>query len=258
MKRIIYIISMFMVIPAFGVPLVNLDLNLGVMNHEPSGYIEYPANTGDRLDLINDLGIRKSTNIFARGKLEIGILGVYGAYMPINFRGEKSTSQTVNFGGSNFDLNQTIKTDLKLDRYDLGLHLNVPFLGTLTMGVLDVEFGVTGRFLTFQGSVTGKVGGVGKTETVQGSSFIPMLYVGGALNVSAFSLILEGRGIEYQGAQYYDFTGELRFSPFSLPGLAKFYAGLGYRMERLVLKEVFDTNADIQIRSPYVNVGVSF
>jgi outer membrane protein len=243
---------------SFAIPLVNLDMNVGLMNNEPSGFIEYPAGGGTRLDLRDSLGIQKSNTIFARAKFEIGFLGVYGAYMPINFQGDQSITQTISFGGSSFDVNQNIKTDLKLDRYDVGLFLNVPFLGTITLGVLDIELGVIGRFLNFEGSLTGSVGGSEKTETAKGSSVIPMIYLGGAVNVSVFSLLIEGRGIQYQGSQYYDLIGELRFSPFSLPGLAKFYAGVGYRLERLVLKEVFDTNADIQIRSPYVNVGVSF
>ncbi len=247
---------------SIAVPLINVDVNIGLINHQPSGYVEYPADSGNKLDLKDRLGIKGSTKPMARAKAEVAVIGVYAQYMPMAFRGDKTTTTTLTYGGTTFDANQTIKSDLKLDRYDVALYLNVPFVGFVTGGVLDLEVGLNGRFMNYEGSVTGKVtaGSITaeQTESAKGSLFIPMLYGGASINLGKVSVHAEVRGIKYKNSTYYDLTGELRISPFSLPGFAKFYAGLGYRTERVFLKEEFDTNADIQINSPFVNVGVSF
>ncbi len=246
----------------FSIPLINVDLNVGAMNHQPSGQVEYPAGSGNKLDLKDDLGLKGNTQPFARAKVELGIFGLYAQYMPMNFKGNNTITTTLNYGGTTFDANQTIDTRLKMDRYDLALILNVPFLGTLTGGLLDLEAGLNARFINFDGSVTGKttIGSVTqtKTESAQGNVVIPMVYLGGALNFGMVSVLAEVRGISYQNSSYYDLTGELRISPFSLPGLARFYAGLGYRVEKLELKDAFDTNLNVQVSSPFLNVGVAF
>ncbi len=247
---------------SFSIPLINIDLNVGAMNHQPSGQVEYPAGSGNKLDLKDDLGIKGSTQPFARAKVELGIFGLYAQYMPMNFKGNKTISTTLNYGGTTFDANQTIDTKVKLDRYDVAVLLNVPLLGTLTAGLIDLEAGLNARFINYDGSVTGKVT-IGsttqtRTESAKGSTVIPLVYLGGALNFGMVSVLAEVRGISYQKTNYYDLTGELRISPFSLPGLARFYAGLGYRIEKLELKETFDTNLNVQVSSPYLNVGVAF
>ena len=262
MKRHIITLIPLLAGTSFSIPLINIDLNVGAMNHQPSGHIEYPAGSGNKLDLKNDLGLKGNTQPFARAKVEIGIFGLYAQYMPMNFKGNNTITTTLNYGGTTFDANQTIDTKLKMDRYDLALILNIPFLGTLTGGVLDLEAGLNARFINFDGSVTGKttIGSVTqtKTESAQGNVVIPMVYLGGALNFGMVSVLAEVRGISYQNSSYYDLTGELRISPFSLPGLARFYAGLGYRVEKLELKDTFDTNLNVQVSSPYLNVGVAF
>lgn len=237
----------------FSLPLVNIDLSVGAMSHDPSGYIEYPTGS-EQVDLKDTLGLDKKTRPFARAKIEIPIVpNLYLQYMPMKFSGEKDTS-SFSYGGHSFT--GRVKTDVKLDRLDVGLYYNVPIVGTVTAGLLDPEVGINVRVLNFDGKVTEL-----STTHTESKSFtvpIPMLYAGLGINFPYVSLIGELRGVTYNGNSYYDLTGEIRIKPVSIPGAASFFVGAGYRYERLKLDDVSDVTADIKVKSVFADVGVSF
>jgi len=241
---------------SFSLPLVSVELSVGAISHEPSGYIQYPSNTGTTVDLKDTLGLSKKTKPFARAKIEIPIVpNLYLQYMPMEFSGVGRYTSTVKFGGTTFQANVDLDTYVKLDRYDLGLYYNIPLVGTLTGGVLDPELGVNFRVINFEGRITGREAssGMTKTESKSATLPVPMLYAGLGLNLPYVSLIGEVRGVGYSGNSYYDATGEVRVKP--IPVL---FVGVGYRYERLKLNDVSDITADIKVKGPFANVGVSF
>ena len=231
---------------------VSFEVSVGAMSQDPSGYVEYPAGTGTRADLKGTLGLGRETRFFARAKVEIPVLpNLYLQYIPMRFSGRGRYSQTLTFGGTQFQANVNLDTSVKIDHYDVGLYYNIPVPG----GVLDPELGLNVRIIDFQGRITGQEISTGNTvtETKSMTVPVPMLYGSLGLNFGMFSLIGEARGIAYGGSSYYDLTGEVRIKPFP-----KVFLGLGYRYENLRLKDVSDVNADIKVSGPFGVVGVSF
>ena len=235
----------------FSLPLMNIELSVGAMNHKPSGYVEYPTGSGTRADVEETFGLGSTTELFARAKIELPILpNLYLQYMPMEFEGRGRYSTQLTFGDTTFNANVDLDTRVKLDRYDIGLYYNVPFAGTL-----DPEIGINVRILDFEGRVTGKETSTGQvvTESKSMTVPIPMLYASLGINLPFVKVIGEARGVTYQGNSYYDLTGEVRVSP-----LPFFFVGAGYRYERLKLDDVSDVTADIEINSVFANAGVSF
>ncbi len=231
---------------------VSFEVSVGAMSQDPSGYIEYPAGTGTRADLKGTLGLRRETRFFARAKVEIPVLpNLYLQYIPMKFSGRGRYSQTLTFGGTQFQANVDLDTSVRLNHYDLGLYYNIPVPG----GVLDPEVGLNVRIIDFQGRITGQEVSTGNTvtETKSATIPVPMVYGGLGLNLGMFSLIGEIRGITYGGSSYYDLTGEVRVKP-----LPKIFLGVGYRYENLRLKDVSDVDADIKVQGLFGVAGVSF
>jgi len=246
---------------SFAVPLINGEISVGVMNHSPSGYIQYPSGTGDTVDLKDTFGLDSAVKPFARAKIEIPIVpNLYLQYMPMEFDGTGRYSTTLTFGDIEFQANVDLDTYIKVDHYDLGLYYNLPFVGTATAGLLDPEVGINVRVLDFEGRVTGREAFTGQVRTESASATIPvpMGYVSLGVNLQVVSLIGELRGITYSGNHYYDFTAEVRAKPVSVPALASFFVGAGYRYEELKLEDVGDVSAKIKISSLFANVGLSF
>ncbi|RLJ70628.1 outer membrane protein [Hydrogenivirga caldilitoris] len=250
MRKVVFGGALLFTGSTFALPLVNIDLSIGAMSHDPSGYVQYQ---GDKVDLKDDFGLDKKTKPFARAKIEIPIVpNLYLQYIPMEFKGRKNKSFT--YGGYTFT--GTVDTKVKVDHYDVGLYYNLPFIGAATGGLFDPEIGINVRILDFEGTV--KELTTSHTESKSATIPVPMGYAGLSLNLPYVSLIGELRGITYAGNRYYDVTGEVRLKPISVPGMASLFIGVGYRYEQLKLDDVSDINADLKIKSLFANVGVSF
>ncbi len=242
---------------AMAIPLMELDLSVGVMQQKPSGYLQY---RGDKLDVKNTLGLGDETKPFARLKFEHPvplIPNLYGRYIPTEFTGNKTITSSIRYGDTVFTGN--IKTTVKLDKYDLGVYYNVPFVGLATAGLLDPELGINFRYIDFEGKITGISGSQSVTRSKSASLVVPMLYAGLAVNLPIkVSLVGEARAIGYKGNVYYDWNGEIRLKPVGIPLIGHFYLGAGYREEKLKLDDISDIYSDIKVKGLYGVVGVNF
>ncbi len=261
MKRELLLGGILLAGSSFGVPLINVDFSIGAMSHDPSGYIQYPTGIGTKVDVDKTLGLDKEIKPFARAKIELPIVpNLYLQYIPMKFKGTGIYSTTLKFGNVNYDANVDLNTSVKLNHYDVGFYYNIPFVGTITGGLLDPEIGINVRVLDFEGKITGREQrtGITRTESKSATIPVPMGYVSLGINFPYVSLIGELRGITYSGSHYYDVTGEVRIRPISILGTASFFVGAGYRYEELKLDDVDDVTAKIKIKSLFANVGVSF
>lgn len=258
MKKNILIGILLFSVSSYAIPVFDIDFNIGLMKSTPAGKLNYPRGSGIEIGLTDELGIKASIYPFARVKTKAGLLGIYAQYTPMKFSGKRQITTPLRFGSSTFSSNQVVESSLTIQKIDLALISSVPFITTLTGGTFNFEIGINGRYIIFHSSVTGIVGPVRQKESIKGNVLVPMIYLSSSLNISIVSLIGEVRGVSYKNANYFDFTGELRLTPFSFPGFAKFYAGIGYKAERILLKEALDANVDINVSSPFVNVGVAF
>ncbi len=235
---------------SFSIPGISGEISVGVMNQEPSGYIQYQ---GDKIDIEEDFGIGKKSRYFVRAKLEVPVLpNLYLQAIPMEFSG--TSNRTVTYGNRTFT--GTVESYIRMNHYDVGLYYNLPFLSM--GGIIDPEIGLNVRVIDFEGTVTGTVGNQTERESKAITIPVPMVYAGLGINLPYITLIGEVRGVTYSGHRYYDLTGEIRLKPLSLPVVGSFFIGVGYRYEELRLENLDDVSSGIKIKGLFANMGLSF
>ncbi len=235
---------------ANAIPLFDGEFTVGVVQQKPDGWLKYKGTT---VDLRKDLGFDDKTKFFAKAKLEhpIPLLpNIYLQYMPMEFKGDRTTA----FQFDNKVFAGNIHTEVQLDHYDIGLYYNVPMVSAMTSGVFDAEVGLVVRIIDFKEKVSDGT----KTSTADFTAPIPMLYGSISINpVDLLSVVVEGKGITYNNNYYYDFSGEVRLSPFNAVVMKPFIS-LGYKIERLRIDDVSNVYGDIRIKQPYISMGINF
>jgi len=237
-------------------PLIDGEFSLGYLEQSPSGWIQYK---GDKVDIKDDLKIGDENSYFVKGKIEhfIPLLpNLYLQYTKMKFSGDGVVKRDYRFGNIVVHANNRVLTDLKLNRFDVGLFYNLPFISSLSLGRLNAEAGLFVRIIDFKAKVENKT-----QHTVDETSStipVPLLYLGVSIEpFDSISLNVEGKAVAYSGNYYYDFQGEIRLYPYSSV-VAKPFISVGYRYEKLKLDDIDDTSADIKIKQPFVSAGILF
>jgi outer membrane protein len=168
---------------------------------------------------------------------------------PMSFDGSNTINRKINFGDKTFNLGATVASKLTLDHYDLALYYSIPGLKAATLGILNIELGLDGRQINFEGTLS--EGAI--TSSKKSTFFIPMIYAGIQVKpISALSIEAEIRGLSDGSDHYYDYIGRLKVMPFG----PLFISG-GYRAEELKLDKN-DVKADVKFSGPFAEIGVNF
>lgn len=226
---------------------IGIEGAVGVWQQASSGTFEYE---GDSLSLEDDFGISdKNTGLIGRLKLDLPgpIPNVYLMGTQMSFDGTATRNFT--FGGYNFA--DVITTELVLDHYDIALYYGLPFLGTLSNDMLNLEAGLNLRVLELNATVTESLTAYQETGDV--TAPVPMLYVGLQIDpTDNLGIEFEGRGLSLSGNSYVDFIGRVKYSPAT----PVFIAG-GYRYESITI-DADDVKADLTFAGPFVEAGFEF
>lgn len=249
-------------VPSFAIPGLELDVSAGAVVQKPEGAIQYPVPNGDVIDIKKDLGLGDETKVFGRVKFEhfLPIIpNIYIQYMPMEFTGSGNLQKNITYGNITFSTNAKVDSNIKLDRFDLGLYWGLPFSGLLTAGILDPELGINVRVIDFKGTITGqeKLTGQTKTETKSATIPVPMIYAGLGVKPPAIPISFRGeiRGISVSKVTYYDWSLEARAKPLPLIPL---YLSAGYRYEKFKIDNISDIYTDLTVKGPFFMVGASF
>ncbi|MEZ0324161.1 MAG: TIGR04219 family outer membrane beta-barrel protein [Hydrogenothermaceae bacterium] len=247
---------------SFALPGTEIDISVGAVQQKPSGQIQYPVPTGDVIDLKKDLGLGDKTKPFIRAKIEHPIFlipNLYLQYMPMEFSGTGNITRDITYNGKTYEAETKVDSKIKLDRFDIGLYGNLPFVKKATNGILDPELGIDVRIINFKGSITGTEKTTGQTETASKSATvpIPLIYAGLGVNVPnspiPVSLVGELRGISYSKAKYYDYSLELKVTP-----VKPVYVSAGYRYEKLKIDTISNLYTNITVKGAFFTVGAKF
>ncbi|MCX7761190.1 MAG: hypothetical protein N2Z81_08390 [Hydrogenothermaceae bacterium] len=177
----------------------------------------------------------------------------------MEFSGTGNITKDITYNDKTYQANTKVDSKVKLDRFDIGLYGNLPFVKTATAGILDPELGVDVRVINFKGSITGTEKNTGLTETASKSATvpIPLLYAGLGVNIPQspipISLVGELRGISYSKAKYYDYSVELKVTP-----VKPLYISAGYRYEKLKIDTISDLYTNITVKGAFFTVGAKF
>ncbi len=261
MKKILIFLSVICGI-SFSVPFINIEASVGVWNEDPKGYIQYPSNEGNTIDIERDLGLEKETKISAKVKIELPIIPkIYLQYTDMEFSGRGNVNN-VRFG--NYRFNATVNSNVRAKQYDVGLYYNIPIVQTLSFGTVDPELGVVVKVIDFEATLSGQAtevitGQTGQfTEKVSKTVPIPLGYAYLGVNFPfLFGVWGELKGIKYNNNYFYEYAVGLRVRPLDF-GVGHIFVEGGYRYQRLRLKDVADISSDIKIGGLFANIGIGF
>jgi outer membrane protein len=244
-------------------PSIDFEVSIGAIQQKPSGYVSYEAESdNDRLDVKNDAKLGDKTKPWAKFKLEHPIPlipNIKLAYMPMKFDGSGVLSRDIKWGEYTYQAYADFNFSVKLDRIDTTLYYNFPFIKTATAGKLDVEFGLNVRTIMFDGKLSGRERGTGRSisESASITLPIPMGHLAAEIRpISLVSLVGELNYIGYKNNAYYDYVAGLRLNSRVRTPLKPFVE-LGYKHEKLKIDEQ-DVKTDLKIKGLYGLVGVRF
>ena len=247
---------------SFSYAFIDGEISIGVWNQDPKGYVQYPADTGTPLDVERDLGLGDKTRFSAKVKLELPLFlpNIYLQYTDMKFSGSGNVTN-IRFG--DYIFNASVNTNLKAKQYDVGLYYHVPFVKKLTKNILDPEFGIVVKVVDFKASVSGQATEVntGVTGTYSESTSetvpLPLLYL--SLGIYPFKyggVVGEFKGLKVEDDYFYEYSVALRgMYPVKM---VKPFIEIGYRFERLRIKNEGDINADVRAGGFFGNIGIAF
>ena len=233
------------------------EIAIGGWHHDPSGWVQYPANTTDanKIDLDDDLKLDTKSEIYVRAKLEhpIPVLpNIKLAYTQVRSHGDTVSTRGFKFGDIDFPANAAITTDAQLDSYDATFYYELIDIG------FDFDLGLTVRYVDGFTDLSA-TGGVLTSPLHQRndiSTFIPMLYTNIRVPVpfiDDFSIGLEGNYVTYDGSTVYDLQADLRYTVFMGLGIEA-----GYRAQKYKLNDVDNTSSDIDIQGLFIGAVWDF
>lgn len=260
---LILLVGLAFVEKSFATSGFKLDISVGLINHDPSGELQYPVPEGDRINLKKDLRFNDKSRIFGRVKLEHPIPltpNLYFQYMPMKFSGSSVLNRSIKFGDTTYSSNAALDSEVKLDRFDVGLYDSFKFLSDLVpLVTLIPELGVNLRIMNFKGSIRGQDPQLGEIKEESKSVTIPIPMAYGALDVSLSKIPISFRGevriLPVSEVRYYDWSLEGRVKPSKAIPV---YLSVGYRHEQLKIKDVSNVYIDIKIKGPFIMLGVNF
>lgn len=212
-----------------------LMLKTGYQLLSPNGSIAGTVNgVGQKVDVDRDLNLDDSENVTAEIALQWGNSRLSFNYLPIEFSGTGTLSVAGTFNGQTFNINDTVKSEIAIDLYDIGYTyylLNMDDLPSRVQLGLEVAVKVADAEVSFNDQTLGFV----ETETV--TAPIPTLGARARVGLADF-LSLTGRigYLEFDENHFVDAEAQLEFSPIPTLGI---FAGYRYFELRIDESDVF-------------------
>ncbi len=172
-----------------------------------------------------------------------------------DIKGDATSS--VNFAGINFS--GDVKTEINMKQTDMIAYWGVPFLGTATAGVLNVNFGLDAKNLDGFISVTNAING---TKQVTFDETLPLAYLNAKLDLPMLPLAFSAtiKTVSYKGSSVSDNEIKMSYTlPIPMPILS-INADLGYRTQNITISDdlVDNLNADITTKGIFFGLNAQF
>jgi len=229
-----------------------VSLKVGYQKLSPTGNFTGSENgIGTSVDIEDDLNLDDNEDVTAEVALQLGNLRLAAGYLPLKFSGTGVLSEGFLFNGKPFLPGTSVKGDIDVDLYDIGLTwylINFDDLPVrLQLGpeicakIVDGSISVASR--TFPGL----------EEEVSGTAAAPTIGARARVGIADF-IALTGRVgyIEYDDNSFLDADGQIEFSPLPLVGI---YGG--YRYLDIDIDES-DLILDATFEGPYAGAFVRF
>ncbi|SFO96325.1 TIGR04219 family outer membrane beta-barrel protein [Hydrogenimonas thermophila] len=230
------------------------EVAIGLWNHDPSGWIQNPANTSDtnKVDLDKDLNLNTKSEVYIRAKIEHPIPlfpNIRVAYTQVNSNGNTADlTKTFNFGNKTFTVGSTIKTDIQLNSFDTSLYYEIIDIG------FDADLGITFRYIDGYTEIYAINNNL--NQRIDTQVLFPMIYANVRVPLpflDNLSIGAEGNYITYDGSIIYDLQADVRY---------EFFMGLGveagYRAQKYKFDDIDNTSSDIDIEGFFIGAVWDF
>lgn len=258
-----------LVLSALALPLAvsaaGVEFAVGGWYVNPNGSISYNTNGGPN-EFINlsRAGIDDEWQVMFRAKLQPPALpGIYLQATPMSWgklnNGDSSAGEFA-FGDTVFFAGDKIESEFFLNEYDAALYIPIPLLKQGTLGVINVEIGAGGRWITLKSGLTNlsaqeDVNELVETNALEDSQTENVLYPVGYAAImfrphERVSLEGEAWGWSWNGDKFYTLNARLKVLL-----LGPLYIDGGYRDDYYNFSQ-----GDLRIRNahfkgPYAEIG---
>lgn len=255
MKRrspILFVLALALAFPMQARADEMVSLKVGYQSLSPSGtFTGTESGIGTSVDMEDDLNFDDSEEVTAEAALQLGSFRLSAGYLPIKFSGTGTLTQGFIFNDHSFSATETVKGDVDVDLYDVGLTwylLNFDDLPVrlqigpeIAVKIVDGDLSVESK--TFPGI----------REAVSGTAAAPTIGARARVGISDFIALVGRVGyVEYDDNTFLDADGQLELSPIPLVGI---YGG--YRYLDIDVDES-DIVLDATFKGPYAGAFLRF
>lgn len=219
-------------------------------NYDIAGSLRYQStSSSDDIDVNDDLGYDDSdlTRLYLTLEHPLPMLpNVRLSSTRIDESANGNLTSSVTFGGTTYNLNEAVSSEVKIDQTDITLYYRI------LDNVVSLDLGLNAKYMDIEATLSGAISG---TETAEATGWVPMLYgaVGADLPFTGLSAVAEGALIAYQDSRFHDIN--LRVS-YQTP--LRIGVSAGYRSIRLEVDDIDDTYGDIEFDGLYLGAFVHF
>ncbi len=250
--RSLFILSLLFLFPLGALADEMVSLKVGYVSLSPDGSFASRESgfIDTKVDLEDDVDFGDSDEVMAEAAFQLGSFRLSLGYLPLKFSGTSDLTRDITFGGQTFAVTDTVKGDMDIDIYDLGLTwylLNFDDLPVriqlgpeLSVKVVDGEISMSSRT-------------TGIREEVSGTVPVPTVGLRGRVGLSDYLAFIGRVGyIGYSDNSFLDADAQIEFSPLPMVGVFG-----GYRYLDIEVDES-DIFIDSSFSGPYGGVFVRF
>jgi hypothetical protein len=250
-------LALFVLTLAIGLPMPVMadeivSLKVGYISLTPEG--QFASTDSDflntEIDIEDDLDLGDSEEVMAEAALQFGSFRLTASYLPLNFSGTSTLNRSINFGDQTFDVDTTVKGEMDVDLYDLGLTWYLLNFDDLPV---RFQFGpeIAVKVVDGEASIMDETTGV--REEVSGTLPAPTIGARTRIGLADFLAVTGRVGYtEYSDNSLLDLDAQLELSPIPFVGIFG-----GYRYLDLDVDED-DILIDATFKGPYAGAFLRF
>jgi outer membrane protein len=245
---------------------IKLEAGAGVWQPELTGNIKYDSSgvlgsniNFDNLGIDNDID---SKNNYYYADLEHFIPIIPNArieFLNYTIAGNSTLSSGITFAGKSFASTSPVSTEVTMKQIDYIAYWEVPIIGTLSAGILNINYGIVAKNMIGSISLTGDVGGTTTTESSNFDETLPLFYLNAVVDIPFMGteVSVTTKTLSYDGSKVSD--NQIKASinmPLSIP-LIDFKLDIGYKVQNITLSENLVDNLSATIDTSGVFVGIN-
>jgi hypothetical protein len=251
-NRALFLLSLLFLFPPGALADEMVSLKVGYVSLSPDGsFASRQSGFSDtKIDLEDDIDFEDSDELMAEAALQLGSFRLALSYLPLKFSGTSELTRDISFEGQTFPAADTVKGEMDIDIYDLGLTWHVINFDDLPV---RIQLGPELSVKVVDGEIFMSSRNTGISEKVSGTVPVPTIGLRGRIGLSDYLAFIGRVGyIGYSDNSFLDADAQIEFSPLPMVGVFG-----GYRYLDIEVDES-DIFIDASFSGPYGGVFVRF